>query len=181
MNEDDAVTDASASPSDGADSARQTETEQLAQALRARVRSVQLATVSTEGEPHIGYTPFVFEGRDLLVFVSELAVHTRDLLATARASAMLIDDESASKELFARTRLTYQCEAVHIERGHEDRDLLLDLYEARHGKMVQLLRQLPDFHLFRLVPTSGMFVVGFGKAYHLSGDALDHFDHARRA
>lgn len=148
-------------------------------ALRERMQTLQLATVGEDGAPHTGYTPHLFDGTDILIFVSQLAVHTRDLLARPRAAVMLIADESDTKQIFARTRVSYACEATPIRRDDPRHETLLDAFEARHGKMIGLIRQLPDFVLFRLKPTSGQFVMGFGKAYRLTGEALDRFEHAR--
>ncbi|MGQ7844131.1 HugZ family pyridoxamine 5'-phosphate oxidase [Granulosicoccus sp. 3-233] len=149
--------------------------------LQASMQSVQLATVGEDGEPHMGYTPFLMENHQLIVFVSQLALHTRDLLADPRVSVMIISDESSSSQIFARSRVSYQCLAEVVPRDSEDYDILLDRYEQRHGKMVGLLRQLPDFVLFRLIPQRGQLVVGFGKAYRLSGENLDQFELARSA
>jgi len=147
--------------------------------LRSRMRTLQLATVGEDGAPHTGYTPHLFDGPDILIFVSRLAAHTRDLLARPNAAVMLIADESDTKQIFARTRVSYACEATPVARDDPRHEPLLDAFEARHGKMIGLIRQLPDFVLFRLKPTSGQFVMGFGKAYRLSGEALDRFEHAR--
>ena len=35
----------------------------------------------------------------------------------------------------------------------------------RHGEIVDTLRRLADFQLFRLTPDGGVFVMGFGQAY----------------
>lgn len=149
--------------------------------LQTSMQSVQLATVGADGEPHSGYTPFLMEGNQVIVFVSQLALHTRDLLANGRASVMIISDESSSSQIFARSRVSYQCLAEIVARESEDYDVLLDRFEQRHGKMIGLLRQLPDFVLFRLIPQRGQLVVGFGKAYRLTGENLDQFELARSA
>ena len=146
--------------------------------LRDTVASVQLATIDADGEPHAGYAPFAFDGPALVVLVSRLSVHTRDLLATRRCGAMLIEDEARAAKIFARTRATYRCRADAVERDTAEWERLLDALHARHGKMIDLLRRLPDFVLFRLVPESGQFVMGFGQAYRLVGDGLDRFEHA---
>jgi len=151
------------------------------QALRAEMQSVLLSTIGDDEQPHNGYAPFVFDGKDIIIFVSQLSLHTRDLLANSKVSVMLIADESASEQIFARTRLSYQCDAQVIAIDHESFAPLLDAMQARHGKMIGLLRQLPDFVLFRLQATKGQFVMGFGQAYHLQGDNLDEFEHATSA
>ena len=142
------------------------------------MRTLQLATVGEDGAPHTGYTPHLFDGADILIFVSRLAAHTRDLLARPRAAVMLIADEADATQIFARTRVSYACEATLVAKDDARYEPLLDAFQARHGKMIGLLRQLPDFELFRLRPVSGQFVMGFGKAYRLSGESLDTFEHA---
>lgn len=149
--------------------------------LREEMRSVLLCTMGEDAQPHSGYTPFVFDGKDIIIFVSQLSLHTRDLLANAKVSAMLIADEQASTQIFARTRVSYQCLAVVVEQENEDYEALLGKLQAKHGKMVALLKQLPDFVLFRLQPASGQFVMGFGQAYRLLGDNLDKFELATSA
>jgi len=115
----------------------------------------------------------------LIIFISRLAVHTRDLLVNPMLGTMLIDDEQNSNNLFARCRVRYQCEAIAIEPDDEQYTALLDRYQDHHGKVVTLIRQLPDFILFRLIPKSGVFVVGFGEAYRIEGEKMDRFVHVR--
>ncbi len=150
------------------------------------MRSVLLCTVDEHSDPHSGYTPFIFDdaadtNHHLIIFISQLALHTRDLLANPKASAMLIADESASEQIFARTRVSYQCEAEVITRDNARYEALLDAMQLTHGKMISLLRTLPDFVLFRLKPVRGQFVMGFGQAFALKGEKLNQFEHSRRA
>ena len=148
--------------------------------LRASRRSLQLATLDGDGRPHCGYAPFVFDESAgdgaFVIFTSQLSVHTRDLLATRQAGVMLIADEVESTEVFARTRASYDCRVEVIERDDNTYNNLLQALQERQGKMIGLLKTLSDFVLFRLVPASGQFVMGFGQAYELHGPALDQFD-----
>ena len=148
-------------------------------ALRAKVGSVQLATVDADGEPHCGYTPFAYDGAALVVLVSRLSVHTRDLLATGRCGADADRGRGGRRQaLRAHPCDVPSCRAERVARDTGDWEILLGALHERHGKMIGLLRQLPDFELFRLRPVSGQFVMGFGKAYRLSGESLDTFEHA---
>jgi len=155
--------------------------------LLEQTLSLQLATLGETGYPHCGYTPYLMQddgaagARNFYVFVSELALHTRDLLHNPKASILIIEDESKAKQVFARTRVYYECDAEEITRENKAHTELLDNYENRHGKTVTLLRQLPDFRLFKLTPRSGQFVMGFGQAYQLTGEDLKSFEHSRRA
>jgi len=149
------------------------------EALKLRMRTLQLATLGENNEPHCGYTPFIFDGKDMIIFISQLAVHTKDLMVNPTLGTMLIDDEQDSNNLFARCRARYQCDAKVIKPQEAQYNELLERYQDRHGKVVTLIRQLPDFILFRLIPTSGVFIVGFGEAYRIEGSNMDEFVHVR--
>ena len=142
--------------------------------------SLQLSSVGPDGIPHCGYTPYLYRApSSFYIFVSQLAAHTRHLLENKTVAIMIIADEQSTSQIFARTRVNYLCEAKNVEPDNQDYGLLLDDYQQRHGKMAGLLRQLPDFILFHLTPMSGQFVMGFGKAFRLTGDDLSVFEHTR--
>ena len=136
------------------------------------LQSVQLATLNAEQHPEISYTPVLrFEGR-YYIFISELASHTQNILLQPKLSLLFIEDERSAKNIFARKRLSLNVLASECEQGNEQWELILDEFEKRQGKTVSLLKQLPDFHLFKLTPESGTFVQGFGQAFELSGENL---------
>ncbi len=154
--------------------------ESVCASLIQEMRSLQLSTVGPDGIPYCGYTPYLHQApNSFYIFVSQLAAHTRHLLANKAVTIMIIADEQSTSEIFARTRVSYQCDAKQIAPDNHDYALVLDDYQQRHGKMAALLRQLPDFVLFQLIPRSGQFVMGFGKAYALTGNDLLVFEHTR--
>lgn len=144
------------------------------QALLGRVRSLQLATVDAEGRPRVSYAPFLQLDNDacFYIFISQLSGHTRDLLNNRRTSVMLIEDETEASQLFARNRASYECSVDIIEYDQDDYDGLLDAMTERFGSIIEMLRSLPDFVLFRLRPESGRFVMGFGQAFDLGGEQM---------
>ena len=127
--------------------------------LIEEMRSLQLSTVGEDGIPHCGYTPYLYRASgSFYIFVSQLAAHTRNLLANKTVAIMILADEQFTSQIFARVRVNYLCDATRISPETPDYELVLDDYQQRHGKMVGLLRQLPDFVLFQLQPKSGQFV-----------------------
>ncbi len=144
------------------------------------MRSLQLSTVGPDGVPHCSYTPYLHRPPcSFYIFVSQLAAHTRHVLENPQVAIMIIADEQSTSQIFARTRVTYLCEASQIPPENQEYASSLDDYEQRHGKTAGLLRQLPDFVLFQLQPIGGQFVMGFGQAYVLTGDDLSIFEHTR--
>lgn len=152
--------------------------QNVLQALLENTRTLQLATLDSQGLPAISYTPFVRDdsGR-FYIFISELASHTQDLLRQPKAAVMLIEDEQETRQIFARTRVTWQCVAEPVGRDTAVFPQILDTMERRFGNVISLLRGLGDFMLFRLQPQSGRFVMGFGKAFVLAGEGLQELQH----
>lgn len=136
------------------------------QAFPERRQSLMLSTINSDGTPHASYAPFVRDpGGSLYIYISGLSAHTQNLEQSGKASVLLIDDESETQQIFARNRLTYDCEAAPLERGTFDWDAIALRFESRFGNIIQMLRQLGDFQIFKLTPYSGRFVIGFGAAY----------------
>ena len=152
------------------------ETAEEAAAFLGRFKTLQMATASATGEPEASYAPFVrTDDNAFHICVSDLSRHTGHLVATGRASVLIIEDESASSQLFARRRLVFECDAAQIERGAERWQTVMDRFERKFGEVIELIRPLADFRMFALVPRRGVFVKGFGQAYRIVGPALDAF------
>lgn len=136
-------------------------------------RTVTLATSAADGQPHASYAPYIEDGEGgFLIFISELAAHTNHLLNDPRVSLIFIEEESGMKQAFARKRLTYQGIAEEIPRTSDHFDGFLDQMSGRHGAIVDMLRTLTDFHLFRITPQKATYVRGFGEAFTLEGPEL---------
>lgn len=147
---------------------------EICRELRERPLSLMLATVGRDGFPGASYAPFVRdEEGNYYIFVSRLSAHTRELLDTPKASILLIKDEADTAQIFARPRITYTCSVLVVARGDPQHERYLDRMAERFGNVVSVLRSLPDFVMFKLVPRSGRLVTGFGQAYDLIGDHLD--------
>ncbi len=146
--------------------------------LLEKSQTLQMATLDENGMPAISYAPFVRDHLgDFYVFISGLASHTQDLQRQPRVAILLMTDEQATRQIFARTRVTYQCQASVVPREALEYDAVLDALQARFGEVVGVLRGLADFVLFRLTPQSGRFVMGFGQAFTLSGTGLQTLQH----
>ena len=130
-------------------------------------RSLQLATKSENDEALSSYTPFILHDDHFYIFVSELASHTQNLLRNAFGSVMLIEDEAQAKNIFARKRLITQCQVKEVNRQSDDAEALLDQMQSELGNTISVLRTLPDFHLFELLPIHGNYVQGFGQAFEI--------------
>lgn len=133
-------------------------------------KSLILATINEDGTPASSYAPFVQTEGGFQVLVSYMAKHTRNLRDRKRVSVMVIQDESAVKQIYARDRLTLDCEAVLVKSDSEFFARSVKALEEKHGNIVKMLSELNDFVLFDLQPISGNYVNGFGSAYTVNHD-----------
>ena len=144
--------------------------------LITRHQTLTLSTLSPDGKPEISYTPFVRgdDGR-FYIFISELAHHTPNLQANPVCSVFFAVPESETRNLFARERVFFACDVEELPRGIADCEHWIDRFQEAFGNTVELLRNLPDFHLFALTPTSGQYTIGFGKAFKIDANgSLTH-------
>ncbi len=139
--------------------------------------SVLLATVDRHGTPEASYAAYVTHQGDYYLYISELAAHTRNLLANGRVSLLFIEDESKAAHLFARQRVTLQGTAEEVERGSDPFRVIMGKFEQKFGSIIDVLKTLRDFHLFRIHPITGAYVQGFARAFVFQPETVDDFRH----
>ena len=94
-------------------------------------------------------------------------------------SAFVIEDEHSAQNIWARKRIKINAKLTEIDLKSEVCETVWDLFADRHGPTMSLIRDFTDFHLLRLQPTDGVMVLGFAKAYRLSGPELAVSEHLR--
>jgi putative heme iron utilization protein len=143
------------------------------QDLIAALKTLHLATVNAAGEAEASYAPFVArDGFCFFLFLSDLAQHTANIRRSGRASVLLVEAEASAPNVFARRRGVFQCQAELIARDDSRWPGLLAVFEAKFGDIMDVLRSLQDFNLFRLKALEGSYVRGFGQAYRLGKDQM---------
>lgn len=140
--------------------------------LLAQMRTLQLATVSAAGEPLASVAPFVVADGGIHVFLSALAGHTGNLRSVPRASVMVLRDEADCADAFARPRLTLSCSVGEEARDSDHWQRVMARMVEDFGETAAVVRDLPDFTLFRLTPLDGQVVSGFARARGVDRDAL---------
>lgn len=139
------------------------------------VRTVVLGTVSAEGIPNVSYAPFVMdEDKNIYIFVSKVSAHSSNLQVNAKASVMLIEDENKSKQIFARRRVTYSCNATPMEKNSPVWEHIANQFDRKFGNIIYIFRNLPDFDIMKFTPREGLFVLDFGAAYKINDHGLNN-------
>lgn len=145
-----------------------------------KYNSLILATINEDGTPLASYAPYANLNGGFQVFVSFMSKHTKNLRDRKKVSIMVIEDESATKQIYARDRLTIECDAVQVEKENPFYSEVIAELQNKHGKVVEVLAGLNDFIMFDFRPIKGNYVNGFGSAYTVNSD-LTINEHVRGA
>ncbi|MEE9343617.1 MAG: pyridoxamine 5'-phosphate oxidase family protein [Gammaproteobacteria bacterium] len=146
--------------------------------FREAFKTVLLSTATITAVPELSYAPYVRDqDGSYYIYISALAAHTGNIQNNPQVALLFIENETNTKNLFARRRLSYQCEATHVERGTEQWETVLDKFSNEFGNIMSVLRGLMDFSLYRLDPRQGTYVRGFSQAYQLTGDNMNELQH----
>ncbi|MCU0939171.1 MAG: pyridoxamine 5'-phosphate oxidase family protein [Burkholderiaceae bacterium] len=140
----------------------------LRQRLLDLLRSQPIAALATlhKGEPAISMVPVALAPDGLLVHVSDLATHTRDMREHPRVSLLLMDEAGELPQ--ARPRVSIAGDATFIDKDSAEYAAARAIYLARFAQAAMTFG-LADFSLVRIAPASARFVAGFAQAHALGG------------
>lgn len=144
---------------------------QQASALHRLVHTQSAGALGTlhAGDPFVSMTPFAVlaDGSALIVHVSHLAAHTRDMLASPRVSLLVMDAPRAGVPPQALARLTVQGEARPLAEPGAEHAAAKTAYLARFPDSEPLFG-FADFALFAITPRSARWIGGFAQARTIS-------------
>jgi putative heme iron utilization protein len=132
-----------------------------------RVLSLAL-TLPPDGAAYAGLLPFIMDtaGVAFLVRASKLARHSRGLTADARVCVLIHEKDDVSKDPLQLQRVTFDCTVEPLVAEAAEWSTARERYLARFPS-AELTLGLSDFRIYRLVPQTGMYVAGFGRAIAL--------------
>ena len=141
--------------------------------LLAAQRVAALGTLGDDGAPFVSMVPFAVDVQDrsLVIHISGLAAHTRNLQRTPRASLMVCQAEAAGEPVHALPRVTLDVLAETPLRDSADWAAARRAYLARFPE-AEPMTTLGDFRFVLLRPTGVRQVAGFGAARSVDGDEL---------
>lgn len=141
-------------------------------------RQAALGTLDEQGAPFVSMVLYVPEehiaGRALhgfLIHVSRLSPHTRHMEANERVSLLIAQPDTGAGDAQQLPRVTIQACARRIPHESEEYTRSKARYISRLPAS-EFLFTLPDFALYRLIPTEARYIGGFARAFSLSGEQL---------
>lgn len=142
--------------------------------LLENYQSAVLGTTAENNYPFSSYAPFYYDGEHIYIFISNIATHAKNIQRTLQASALFIEDESQSKNIFARKRISLQCNVKSIQREDTHFNSIMDHFKNKFSdEMISMLMGMNDFNLYSLRPVYGEATFGFGEAYNIGGDKMN--------
>ena len=135
--------------------------------LLRRQRWATLATVR-DGQPLAAHVACAVEAdlTGVLLHLSKLSAHTRQLLAEPRAALALGEPDDGRPDPQTLARVTLEGTALPLERGGGDWQAARTRYLERLPE-AQLWFEFADFTLFRFTVRRARFVGGFANAHTL--------------
>lgn len=127
-------------------------------------KSIMISSLNKNNEPAISYAPFVIDNNEIYIYISKAADHYYNLLENKKCAVMAIEDEKECKTIFARERVSFNCEA---EKINDNLEKVFKLFDEVHGSQMMMVLRTMDFDLFKLTIKDGRLVKGFGKAYDI--------------
>ena len=141
-----------------------------------QIKSLTISSLDDEGYPFSSYAPYVKYNNKYYVYLSLMAKHSSNLTQNKIASIFFCEDEQDCKNIFAKKRVSIQCETLKLAQNTQNEEEILNEFKAKFGEeMVNMLKKMGDFYLFEFTPFYGEAVFGFGKAYNLGGENFEEF------
>lgn len=140
----------------------------------ANIQTAIIGTLDKNNQPFSSYAPYIYDANRFYIYISDIATHAKNIQANPKASLFFVEDESKTDNLFARKRVSLQCDSQKIARGSERFESVLALFAKKFdAKMVETLKKMTDFNLYEFKTTYGEATFGFGKAYFIGGKNMD--------
>ena len=138
------------------------------------IKSLTISSLDENGYPFSSYAPYVKYNNKYYVYLSLMAKHSSNLTQNKIASIFFCEDEQDCKNIFAKKRVSIQCETLKLAQNTQNEEEILNEFKAKFGEeMVNMLKKMGDFYLFEFTPFYGEAVFGFGKAYNLGGENFE--------
>ncbi len=145
------------------------------ESLRRLFEGQRIASLGTlhQGDPYVSMVPFALlpDASALVIHVSQLSSHTKDMLESPRVSLLVIAPDTGDAPAQARARVTVLGRAEHCTASTPGYPAAQEAYLSRFPQAASTFA-LPDFFLFAIRPLSIRFIAGFAQALTLTPTAF---------
>ena len=136
------------------------------QAARKSTKAALATLQENTGAPYNSLVTVALDQAGCPIFLlSDLALHTKNIKADARAS-VLFDDTGGLSDPLEGVRVSYMGRIVKSSEEEDARRFL-----ARHPD-AQMYSEFADFSYYRLEPEQAHYIAGFGQIYTLDAESF---------
>jgi len=142
--------------------------------LRQLIHGKRIAALGTlhQGGPFVSMVTYAAaKDGSLILHVSRLAAHTRDMLDNPDVSLLITESEAVGKIPQALARVTVQGRAKMVDRDSHEHTDAREIYLSRFPDAIPLF-EFADFNMFIIEPVSARVIAGFGQAVTISAADL---------
>jgi len=142
--------------------------------LLSTQRIAALGTLGEDGLPFVSMVPYALEPQSacVVIHVSALAVHTRNLQLKPNVSLLVMQAEVAAEPVHALPRVTLIGQASVLERNSVVWGESRAAYLARFPE-AEPMTELGDFMFVAIHVTGARQVAGFGAARSLDAETIE--------
>jgi len=136
-------------------------------------RVAALGTLDEDGQPFVSMVPFAIDGSNgaLVLHVSGLAAHARNLERASRVSLLVMQSEVAGEAVHALQRVTFDGIANKLEAKCSAWISARAAYLLRFPD-VEYMTHLGDFRFIAVAVTGARQVAGFGAARSIDAEEI---------
>ena len=136
-------------------------------------RVAALGTLDEDGHPFVSMVPFAIDGTTsaLVIHVSGLAAHARNLERTPQVSLMVMEAEVVGEPVHALPRVTLDAVATVLVLDSAAWASARFAYLTRFPD-VEYMTQLGDFRFVAIAVSGARQVAGFGAARSIDADEI---------
>jgi len=148
----------------------------LNRALRTLLHTQRVAALGTlngQGKPFVSMVPFAIEPHSatLIIHVSLLAPHTRNLMSDPAVSLLVMQPEAPGEPVHALPRVSLDGTAARLKPESDAWQTAKRVYLARFPD-AEMMTRLGDFSFFAITALEARHVAGFGSARPLEPEDL---------
>lgn len=148
---------------------------QFQQLLARLIRTQRTAALGTlyDGAPLVSmvlYAPTA-DFSAFYLHISRLAQHTQAILRDPQVGLLIAEPDTGAQDPQTLARVSLQGSTSEVLRSDPDYEAIRAFYLQRFPTATMTL-SLGDFAFFRIVPSRGRFVAGFGQIFNLTAATL---------
>lgn len=144
-----------------------------ATAFKSLLESQQVASLGTlhKGEPAVSMVPFALlpQGQGLVIHVSQMATHTKDMLANPAVGLLVIASPASATPPQGLPRISIQGHASQCLSNATEYSQARLSYVSRFPQSEEMFT-FTDFSLFVVAVRSARFVGGFAQASSVTAE-----------